>query len=201
MKKYQTLYLAGIISEDVYYEALELDQNGLLNEGWYDNIKKGVLGTAAALALATGGGGVRAQDSRSQVDAITGQIDTQEKNQQYYEELANNLINDHLSTALRKSKLSFDELKNILKNFNFSVKLLKAKNQYYKNQYLRDDYEFAKKKLLNDDLVKLILQAHPNLQNVIEKGGVDWQDTTLPNLKYDYDSRMELGRTSQAFPN
>ena len=199
MKKYQSLYLAGIISEDVYYEALELDQNGLLNEGWYDNIKKGVLGTAAALALMTGG--ARAQDSRSQVDAITGQIDTQEKNQQYYEELANNLINDDLSTALRKSDLSKDELKNILKNFNFSVELLKAKNQYYKNQYMKGDYEFAKKKFLNDELVKLILQAHPNLQNVIEKGGVDWQDTTLPNLRYDYYSRTQLGRTSQAFPN
>lgn len=198
MKKYQVLYLSGVISEDVYYEALELDQDGTLNESWYDNLKRGALSAAAALALA---GGTKAQDSRSQVDAIVGKVDAEEKNQEYYEELANNLINDDLSTALTKSKLSMDDLKSILKHFNFSVNLLKAKNQFYKNQYLKNDYEFAKKKLLNDDLVKLILQEHPHLKNVIEKGGVDWQDTTLPGLQYDYNSRMQLGKTSQTFPN
>ena len=45
MKKYQSLYLAGVISEDVYYQIQDLDQNGMLTEGILkDLMRAGVLG-------------------------------------------------------------------------------------------------------------------------------------------------------------
>ena len=45
MKKYETLFLSGIISEDVYYQIQELDQNGMLTEGIFrDLMHAGLLG-------------------------------------------------------------------------------------------------------------------------------------------------------------
>ena len=67
MKKYQSLYLAGIISEETFYQIQELDNNGQLTEGTLRNI---VGAGAMALGSLFGQGGVQAQTPATQPAAV-----------------------------------------------------------------------------------------------------------------------------------
>ena len=68
MKKYQSLYLAGVISEETFYQIQDLDNNGQLTEGTLRNI----LG-AGALALGSllGHGGAQGAEPQGTQPKLT----------------------------------------------------------------------------------------------------------------------------------
>ena len=136
MKKYETLFLSGIISEDVYYQLQELDQNGMLTESFVRNaLGAGALALASLFptqAVAQRPELPRFGDmSREQwIKELDNYIKSMEDDKKQGELFYNTLRNNTVANALKILNMTEEQLIYILKyESNLSASLLKEKEQ------------------------------------------------------------------------